>query len=87
MLETLLAVLSILALVGGLFFLSDDTMGIGIIGIAIFFAIFGRIVQADRQHKEIKRLLGEEQKPDVKSPDRHELRRMVEERQKDKKDS
>ena len=55
----ILIVLSVLALAAGLLFLSEITMGVGIIAIAGVLAIFARIEQASNYHKEIKRLLDE----------------------------
>lgn len=53
----LLVVLGLLAAGLGSLLLSEATMGVGIIGLACFVGILGRISQASGQHAEITRLL------------------------------
>ena len=73
----ILIVLSIIALLSG-FFSGDisDFIAAGVL------AVFIRIVQSNSQHKEIKRLLGEEpperppERPSESPPSLHELGRM-----------
>ena len=78
--DFLLIVLSLLALVGGFFFLSEATMGVGIIAIGGVLAIYSRLAQANTHHVEIKRLLGEvpPEKP-PKALGTADLARMLEE--------
>ena len=56
------AALSIIAIIVGGMLLSEATMGVGVIAIGGVLAVFARIVQADENHKEIKKLLGESEK-------------------------
>jgi hypothetical protein len=51
--DILLIIISALALVIGFFFLSEATMGVGIIAIAGVLAIFARIAQADSHNLEV----------------------------------
>ena len=83
--DFLLIVLSLLAFAGGFFFLSEATMGVGIIAIAGVLAVYSRLVQANIHHKEIKLLLGEV--PPVKPPSQLELQRMLEEKEANQSDS
>lgn len=56
------AILTLLAIVAGLvglFFLSEATMGVGIMGLACLFGILARIAQADKHHKELKNMRAE----------------------------
>lgn len=55
----LLIVLGLLAAVLGSLLLSEATMGVGVIGLACFLGILGRIAQASGQHAGITRLLKE----------------------------
>lgn len=55
----LLIVLGLLAAALGGLLLSEATMGVGIIGLACFLGILGRIAQASAQHAETMRLLKE----------------------------
>ncbi len=49
----LLVLLSLIAVFIGFFFLSEATMGVGIIGIAGVLMVLARIAQSDRQQKAI----------------------------------
>ena len=57
----ILIILSIIALVIGVFNLTNATLGAGVIAIACFFAILARIEQANSHHKELKQLLSPEE--------------------------
>ena len=57
--DAILIGLSLLALIAGALFLSEATMGIGIIAGAGVLAIYARIAQAGSHHKQIKKLLGD----------------------------
>lgn len=47
----LLVTFSILALLGGFLFISEATMGVGVIGFGCGLGILARIAQAGAQHK------------------------------------
>lgn len=83
LLPLILIVLSVIALVAGFI-----TGNVGDFIVAGVLAIFLRIVQAHNQHKDIKRLLGEEppEKP-TKPPSTRDLRLMLEEKQAKESDS
>lgn len=49
----LLFALSLIALLAGFLFLSEATTGVGIIAAAGVLGIWARLVQADRQHKQV----------------------------------
>lgn len=51
--ESIFFVLSILAAVIGFFFFSEATMGVGIVAIGGCLGIWARLLQADRQHKQM----------------------------------
>lgn len=51
----ILLALAMLAAAVGFFMLSEATMGVGIIGLALFLGVLARIVQAQRHHDEIGR--------------------------------
>ncbi len=55
----LLVLLSILAGGAGFIFLSEATMGVGIIGLAALLGIWARIAQADTNHKKLEAKLFE----------------------------
>ena len=55
----ILAILSIVAGAAGFIFLSEATMGVGIIGIAALLGIWARIAQADANHKKLEAKLFE----------------------------
>jgi len=50
--ERILLVLSVLALLGGFFFISEATLGVGIIAAAGVMGILARIIQANRHQDE-----------------------------------
>lgn len=59
----LLLLASLIAAVVGFMFVSEATMGVAIIGIAVWLAALGRIAQADKQHNEqMAAIRGEEPK-------------------------
>lgn len=43
----------VLLLIGGLFTLTNATLGVGLIGIAIFLSVLGRLAQARAQQREL----------------------------------
>jgi hypothetical protein len=51
--DYIFVILGAIALVIGLFSLTQTTMGAGIIGIACFLGILARIAQASKQHREL----------------------------------
>jgi len=53
----LLTLLAAIAMLAGIFFLSDATMGVGLIGLACLFGIYARITQAQKQHAELVEIL------------------------------
>lgn len=53
----ILTLLAILTGFVGLFFLTEATTGVGIIGLACLFGILARLSQAGKQHKELKGML------------------------------
>lgn len=57
--KTLLVVLSIPAALAGLAFSSQATSGVAILAFAVWLIALARIVQADRQHFEVKSQLSE----------------------------
>lgn len=57
----LFVLLSVLAAMAGLLFLSEATTGVGIIGLACYFGILARIGQADAQHKKLMAAIEESQ--------------------------
>lgn len=54
--DKLLMILALLGAAVGFFFLSEATMGVGIIGLACFLGILTRIVQAGN-HQDATRLM------------------------------
>jgi hypothetical protein len=56
----LLLVASVLAGAAGFFYLSEATLGIGIIGIAALLGIWSRIIQAVDHNNQVKKSLLEE---------------------------
>ena len=48
----ILLLLAMLAAAVGAFMLSEATMGVGIIGLALFLSVLARIVQAQHHHDE-----------------------------------
>lgn len=55
----ILLLISMLVGITGFLFLSEATMGVGIIGVAALLGVYARIAQADAHHKKVKRLLEE----------------------------
>lgn len=53
----LLLILAILALAAGFMFLSQATLGVGVIAAGCFLAIVARIAQAAKHQEELKRML------------------------------
>jgi hypothetical protein len=76
----LLAALSAIGVVVGFFFLSEATMGVGIVGIAACFGIWSRLAQASNARKElIERIVQLEARLDaVKSATAYTARRQSE---------
>ena len=56
--HSLIVLVSILAAVAGFFFLSEATMGVGIIGLAGVLGIWARMAQANKHHSELMKELG-----------------------------
>ena len=55
----LLILISVLAAAGSILFLSEVTLGVGIIGYAALFGIWARIWQSDNQHHKLMKKLTE----------------------------
>ena len=55
--STLCFLASILAGLGGLLFLSQATMGVGIIGFALLLGVFARLLQAQANHNDLRQLI------------------------------
>lgn len=53
-----LVLLSLIALGIGFIYLSQATMGVGILAIACVLAVFARLAQAEAHQKELKILMG-----------------------------
>jgi hypothetical protein len=53
----LLLILAFLAMASGFIFLSQATLGVGVIAAGCFLAIVARIAQAAKHQEELKRLL------------------------------
>ena len=51
--HSLLVLISIIGMVAGFLFLSQATQGVGILAIAILFAAWARIAQANKHHTEV----------------------------------
>lgn len=57
--DALLIVIGIIAIIIGIFTLTNATMGAGVIAIGCFFGILARIAQAGRHHNELKNILSQ----------------------------
>lgn len=57
--SAILVILSLLFVLGSVLFISDATLGVGIIGIAGVLAIWARIAQANDHHKMMMKKLDE----------------------------
>lgn len=52
-----LVFLGVLVLIGGLFTLTSATIGVGLVGIAVFIAVLARLAQSRAQQRELIDLL------------------------------
>lgn len=67
---SLFGVLGVFSLLAGVVFLSNATAGVGLIGVACFFGICGRISQAERDTKLLLAAVSQPARP-VSAPVQH----------------
>ena len=51
--HSILVLISIIGMIAGFLFLSQATQGVGILAVAILFAAWARIAQANQHHTEV----------------------------------
>ena len=51
--HSILVLISIIGMIAGFLFLSQATQGVGILAVAILFAAWARIAQANKHHAEV----------------------------------
>lgn len=68
-LSTLCFLAAILIGFGGLSSLTQATLGVGVIGVALLFGIFARLLQAQANHNDLKQFIAS-QRPPVQAQER-----------------
>jgi hypothetical protein len=65
--HSILVLISVIGMIAGFLFLSQATQGVGILAIAILFAAWARIAQANKHHAEVLEKI-DRFKPQVSTP-------------------